>query len=71
MQVIWEINENGAYVNGEKMADTTVEQLNLSERAFIAVRIGNKPSARHVGGFNLFGKHFGDYDQDIILTIEY
>lgn len=71
MQVIWEVNENGAYVNGEKMAETTIEQLNLSERAFIAVRIGNKPSARHVGGFNLFGKHFGDYDQDIILTIEY
>lgn len=71
MRVIWEVNQDGAYVNGEKMSDTTIGQLKLSERAFIAVRIGNNPNARHVGGFNLFGKHFGDYEQDIILTVEY
>lgn len=71
VQVNWEINENGAYVNNEKVARTTIDQLNLSERAFIAIRIGNKPNARHVGGFNLFGRGFGDYDQDIVLTIEY
>jgi len=41
------------------------------EQSYVAVRIGNKPDAHYVGGFNLFGKHFGDYDQDIILTVEY
>lgn len=71
MRVVWEVRQDGAYVNGEKMSGTTIEQLHLSERAFIAVRIGNKPNARHVGGFNLFGRHFGDYEQDIILTVEY
>lgn len=71
VQVIWEVNKEGSYVNGEKVSDATVKQLQLSEQAFIAVCIGNKPNARYVGGFNLFGKNFGDYNQDIILTVEY
>lgn len=71
IRVIWEIDQDGAYVNGEKKSDMSIEQLQLSERAFIAVRIGNNPNARHVGGFNLFGKHFGNHEQDIILTVEY
>lgn len=69
--VVWEVQSDGAYVNGEKKSNVNIEQLHLSERAFIAVRIGNRPNAKHVGGFNIFGKQFGDYEQDIILTIEY
>ena len=38
---------------------------------YITVRIGNKPDAVYIGGFNLFGKNFGDYNQDIVLNIEY
>ena len=33
--------------------------------------LGNKPDAKYIGGFNLFGKEFGDYAQDIILNVEY
>lgn len=69
--VIWEVDREGTYVNGEKISDMKIHQLQLSDRAFIAVRIGNKLNARHVGGFNIFGKNFGDYDQDIILTVAY
>ena len=71
MQVVWKINREGSYVNGEKVSNVTVEQLNLPKHSFIGVRVGNKPDARYVGGFNLFGKTFGDYEQDIILTVEY
>lgn len=71
MQVVWKINQEGTYVNGEKISDVTIERLNLPARSYITVRVGNKPDARYVGGFNLFGKTFGDYEQDIILTIEY
>lgn len=71
LQVIWEVTGEGAFVNGERGANTTIRQLKLEEQSFIAVRIGNKPEARYVGGFTLFGKGFGDYDQDLILTVEY
>ena len=37
----------------------------------ISIRIGNKDDAENKGGFNLFGRSFGDYAQDIILTLVY
>ena len=67
----WKVNQEGCYVNGEKVSNVTIDRLNLPARSYIAVRVGNKPDSRYVGGFNLFGKTFGDYEQDIILTIEY
>ncbi len=37
----------------------------------IRVRFGIKDNAKHVGGFNLFGKEFGDYKQDIVMGLSY
>lgn len=34
-------------------------------------RIGNKPDARYKGGFNIFGRGFGDHLQDIRVEAEY
>ncbi|MBS6194051.1 MAG: helix-turn-helix domain-containing protein [Clostridiales bacterium] len=67
----WEVGPEGSYINGERVSDTRVDELDLMKNSFVSVKIGNKPDARYVGGFNIFGKHFGDYDQDIILTMEY
>lgn len=67
----WEIKDDGSYINGIRVSDTTVADLNLKEHAYVAVRIGNRPDAKYVGGFNIFGKGFGDYAQDIVLTMEY
>lgn len=70
-QMIWEIKKEGSFINGKKASEITIDELHLMEQPYVAVRIGNKPDAHYVGGFNLFGKHFGDYNQDIIMTIEY
>jgi predicted transcriptional regulator len=35
------------------------------------VRIGVKADARYVGGLNIFGRHFGNYPQDIVLRLRY
>ena len=58
-------------MNGEKISEVTVNRLSIMDRAFVSVKIGNKPGAKYEGGFNLFGKHYGDYNQDIVLTMEY
>ena len=71
MQVIWKVDEEGTCINGKKASQTSIKQLFLSERAYVAVKIGNKPDSRYVGGFNIFGKGYGDYNQDIVLTIAY
>ena len=71
IQTIWAVRKDGTYMNEKKVSDVTVEQLCLWEKSYVSVQIGNKPDAKYVGGFNLFGKGFGDYNQDIILTVEY
>lgn len=71
IQVIWEVTDAGSYINGEWASQTTIQDLKIMEKYFIDVRLGNKPDAEYIGGFNVFGKHFGDYNQDIILSMEY
>lgn len=71
LQTIWEIGPDGGYLNGTKISDTAIQNLNLEANAYVSVRIGNKPDAQYVGGFNIFGKNFGDYNQDLVLTMEY
>lgn len=67
----WEVRQDGCFINGKQAGELTIDQLQVMEKPYVKVRIGNKPDARYVGGFNLFGKHFGDYEQDIILSMEY
>lgn len=71
MQVIWEVRSDGCYLNGERLSRVMVDDLHIMDHAFIDVKLGNKPGAKYEGGFNLFGKHYGDYNQDIVLTMEY
>lgn len=67
----WEVRGDGTYINGIRVSDTTIGDLNLMNRAYVAVRLGNREDAKYVGGLNLFGKQFGDYAQDLVLTMEY
>lgn len=61
------ITEEGAFIDGVKVSDVTLEDLEMREHHSIRVRVGVKQSARYVGGMNIFGKGFGNYDQGIIL----
>ena len=71
MLMTWEILGDGCFINGSKAAEATLEDLFLMEKPYIDVRIGNKEDARYIGGFNLFGKSFGNYEQDIVMSVEY
>lgn len=67
----WEIKADGSYVNSVKLSDVGVEALGLENGSYIEMMIGNKDNARYIGGFNIFGKSFGNYDQDILMEIAY
>lgn len=71
LQTTWEVTRDGCYINGRKVSEHTIQDLCLMEHSYVTVRIGNRPDAQYIGGFNLFGKHFGDYSQDLVLTIAY
>jgi len=67
----WRVTPTGSFVDGVRISDVTLEDLALWEHHSITVRIGVEKEAAHVGGLNIFGKGFGNYDQDIILRILY
>jgi predicted transcriptional regulator len=65
----WMVNAEGAFVNGSPVSGITLTDLKLHRHHSIRVRIGVKDTAEHVGGINIFGKGFGNYDQDILLKL--
>lgn len=66
-----EVNSQCSTINSTDRFPVRLQDLRLKAGEPITVRIGNKPDAEFPGGFNLFGTKFGDYAQDIILSIVY
>ncbi len=60
------VNEEGSFLGGIKVADTRLSQLALVPGAQIRFRIAVPEDAPHRGGFTLFGRGFGDYDEGIV-----
>lgn len=69
--VSWNVEMEFNYVNGTKVGVGNLDEMNIESLPFITVRLGNKPDAKYIGGFNIFGEKAGDYPQDILLTVEY
>ena len=67
----WRVTERGSFMDGIHLSEITCNDLKLMRNPYICVRIGIKPDARHVGGINIFGRKFGNYEQDIVLRVEY
>jgi predicted transcriptional regulator len=67
----WYINQEGSRIDGMKLSDVTPRKLRLFKHKFIRVRIGHKPDAANKNGITLFGRHFGNYPQDLILQVKY
>jgi predicted transcriptional regulator len=66
---VWSITPEGSYIDGLAVSDVTIKDAMVAPQQPISVRIGNKPDADHVGGFNLFGREFGNYRQDLIVRL--
>src|SRR5215217_3022654 len=66
----WRVTEAGTYVDGVKISPVSLVDLDLSNHHSIRLRIAVKPDARHPGGINIFGRGFGNYDQDIIMRLQ-
>ncbi|MFB5673413.1 ArsR/SmtB family transcription factor [Paenibacillus terreus] len=67
----WRIDRKWTTLDMEKISDVTIGDLKLLQRPNIRLRVGVKPDAVHQGGMNLFGRQFGDYEQDIVLKVYY
>jgi predicted transcriptional regulator len=65
----WEITDEGTFINKDKVSEVKLGDLRLNDHHSVKIRIGIANNAQHSGGVNIFGKGFGDYDQDIILKL--
>jgi predicted transcriptional regulator len=67
----WRVTADGTWVDGVRVSDVTLADLALAGRPTIDVQIGVEADATHVGGLNLFGRAFGNYPEDLTLSITY
>jgi predicted transcriptional regulator len=65
----WRINRQGSFIDGVKISNVTLDDLHVDQHRSLRLRIGVKEDAEHPGGINIFGRGFGNYDQDIVLRI--
>lgn len=66
-----EISENGCVINSSPASNVRLQDFHFSSSRPITLRIGNKPDAEYIGGFNIFGEKFGDYEQNIVMSFVY
>lgn len=67
----WKIDESGSYVDGKPVSSFSIPDLELQNHHSIKVTFGIKENAANVGGLNIFGKGFGNYNHDIILRLTF
>ncbi len=66
------LDKNGVSVDAAQLTSkVTISDLHLNDAPFIKFKIGIKENATHIGGMNLFGKKFGDFNQAIVMNVSY
>lgn len=65
----WKVSAEGTFIDGIKISDIKLEELNIRAHTSVKVRIGIKEQAANIRGINIFGKGFGNHDQDILLKM--
>ncbi|MCD1633194.1 helix-turn-helix domain-containing protein [Martelella mediterranea] len=63
------VTDEGSFVDGIRMSDICLADLGLDQKHSIRLCLSVRDEARHPGGINIFGKGFGNYDQDIVLRM--
>lgn len=65
------IDRHGTYIDGLKISDVTTAQLALTSQDDLVLRFEVSENSVNVGGLTLFGKNFGNYNQDINVKVNY
>lgn len=66
----WRVTADGTFVDGVRVSDVSMGDLKLDDNPSIRLRIGVSADARFPGGVNIFGRGFGQHDQEIVMRLE-
>ncbi|QOS82757.1 ArsR family transcriptional regulator [Paenibacillus sp. JNUCC31] len=65
------INREGAFIDGQRISDVRIHDLDLHEATYWTFGLSPEEGVPGRGGLTLFGKGFGNYDQDILIRYYY
>lgn len=65
------INNQGTFIDGLKISDVSLKQMKLDYRSPLKLKFAVPEDCAHVGGLTIFGSGFGNYNQDIKVSINY
>ncbi|MCI1882177.1 MAG: ArsR family transcriptional regulator [Sporolactobacillus sp.] len=64
------ITGHGSYLDGQPLTDVSINDLDWHQKTF-TVRFSIKEDAKNKGGCTIFGRGFGNYDQNIEMKLFY
>lgn len=65
------VNTIDTGIDGETYSDISIKDLELHDHPLITLRFAVEPEACNKGGLTLFGKGFGNYNQNILINLYY
>lgn len=65
----WRITDQGSFIDHKRVSTVTLADLGIDNHHSIRLRVGIDEKAENPGGVNIFGRGFGNHDQDIIMRL--
>lgn len=66
-----EINHVGTFIDSVRISAVTIDDLRLTSDSTIRFRLSVPEDAEHSGGLTIYGRNFGNFEQDIRVQIFY
>lgn len=65
------INKEGSFIDGCRISDVGLEQIQLDYKSELTFRIAVNEQSVNKRGLTIYGKHFGNYSQDLLARVLY
>ncbi|WP_212961094.1 ArsR/SmtB family transcription factor [Cohnella xylanilytica] len=65
------ITRTGSYIDGCRISDVTLDDVRLNYQSQINFRIAVTEKSVNKRGLTIYGKHFGNYSQDLLVRVLY
>ncbi|MFB5762826.1 ArsR/SmtB family transcription factor [Paenibacillus medicaginis] len=65
------INKNGSFIDGCRISDVTLQDIGLDYKSELTFRIAVTDKSVNKRGMTIYGKNFGNYNQDLLARVLY
>ncbi|MEJ9217329.1 winged helix-turn-helix transcriptional regulator [Paenibacillus glucanolyticus] len=65
------INKEGSFIDGCRISDVGLDQIQLDYKSELTFRVAVNERSVNKRGLTIYGKHFGNYSQDLLARVLY